>query len=113
MPGITITAAPQRYSPFTQMQVARFDGTGWMPEGPVISADSIRQQPELNKPLWRLRASLPDIYRRPSGEPRRRGLPSARAAAVVPSMRLCTRRPSTKTSTIRSTLFCQPGWSCM
>ena len=43
MPGITITAAPRRYSPFTQMQVARFDGTGWMPKGPMISADSIRQ----------------------------------------------------------------------
>jgi branched-chain amino acid transport system substrate-binding protein len=42
-PGITITTTPQRYSPFTQMQVARFDGTGWVPEGPVISADSIGQ----------------------------------------------------------------------
>jgi ABC-type branched-subunit amino acid transport system substrate-binding protein len=43
LPGITITTTPQRYSPYTQMQIARFDGTSWVPEGPVISADSIGQ----------------------------------------------------------------------
>jgi hypothetical protein len=58
--GITITATPQRYSRFTRMQVARFDGTGRVPEGSVISAHSIGQQSELNEPLWRLQASLPE-----------------------------------------------------
>jgi ABC-type branched-subunit amino acid transport system substrate-binding protein len=43
LPGITITTTPQHYSPFNQMQIARFDGTSWVPEGPVISADSIGQ----------------------------------------------------------------------
>ena len=43
LPGITITTTPQRYSPYNQMQIARFDGTSWVPEGPVISADSIGQ----------------------------------------------------------------------
>lgn len=37
LPGITITTRPDRYAPYTQMQIARFDGTSWVPEGPVIS----------------------------------------------------------------------------
>ena len=69
MPGITITAAPQRYSPFTQMQVARFDGTGRVPEGSVISAHSIGQQSELNEPLWWLQASLPKYLSAPFRRP--------------------------------------------
>ena len=32
---------------------------------------------------------------------------------VCPGALPGTRRPSTKTSSSRSTLFCQPGWSCM
>jgi len=43
LPGITITTTPQRYSPYTQMQIARFDGTSWVPEGPVISTDGLGQ----------------------------------------------------------------------
>ncbi|MGH9663538.1 MAG: ABC transporter substrate-binding protein, partial [Bryobacteraceae bacterium] len=43
LPGITITTTPQRYSPYTQMQIARFDGSSWVPEGPVISIDGIGQ----------------------------------------------------------------------
>ena len=38
LPGITITTTPTRYTPFRQMQIARFDGTTWVPEGPLISA---------------------------------------------------------------------------
>lgn len=38
LPGISITTRPDRYSPYSQMQIARFDGTSWIPEGPVISA---------------------------------------------------------------------------
>jgi hypothetical protein len=39
LPGITITTRPDRYAPFSQMQMARFDGTNWVPEGPVLSID--------------------------------------------------------------------------
>jgi len=39
LPGITITTRPDRYTPFSQMQMARFDGTSWVPEGPVLSID--------------------------------------------------------------------------
>ena len=39
LPGITITTTPTRYTPFKQMQIARFDGTTWVPEGPLISAN--------------------------------------------------------------------------
>lgn len=38
LPGITITTTPERYTPFRQMQIARFDGTTWVPEGPLLSA---------------------------------------------------------------------------
>jgi ABC-type branched-subunit amino acid transport system substrate-binding protein len=41
LPGITINTRPDRYAPYTQMQVARFDGTSWVPEGPLLSADSV------------------------------------------------------------------------
>jgi hypothetical protein len=43
LPGITITTTPQRYSPYTQMQIARFDGTSWVPEGTVISTGELGQ----------------------------------------------------------------------
>jgi ABC-type branched-subunit amino acid transport system substrate-binding protein len=39
LPGITITTRPDNYAAFSQMQMARFDGTTWVPEGPVISID--------------------------------------------------------------------------
>lgn len=39
LPGITLTTTPTRYTPFRQMQIARFDGTTWVPEGPLISAN--------------------------------------------------------------------------
>jgi branched-chain amino acid transport system substrate-binding protein len=38
LPGITITTTPTRYTPFRQMQIARFDGATWVPEGPLINA---------------------------------------------------------------------------
>jgi branched-chain amino acid transport system substrate-binding protein len=39
LPGITISTRRDRYAPYTQMQIARFDGSSWTPEGPVISAN--------------------------------------------------------------------------
>jgi len=43
LPGITITTRPDRYAAFSQMQMARFDGTSWVSEGPVISiGDELR-----------------------------------------------------------------------
>jgi len=39
LPGITITTTPTRYTPFRQMQIARFDGATWVPEGPLISVN--------------------------------------------------------------------------
>jgi hypothetical protein len=39
LPGITITTRPDNYTAFSQMQMARFDGTSWVPDGPVISID--------------------------------------------------------------------------
>jgi ABC-type branched-subunit amino acid transport system substrate-binding protein len=39
LPGITITTRPDRYAPYRQMQIARFDGTSWVPEGPIISTE--------------------------------------------------------------------------
>ncbi|NVN87120.1 MAG: ABC transporter substrate-binding protein [Rhodopseudomonas sp.] len=38
LPGITITTTPTRYTPFSQMQIARFNGTTWEPEGALINA---------------------------------------------------------------------------
>jgi ABC-type branched-subunit amino acid transport system substrate-binding protein len=43
LPGITITTTPQHYSPYTQMQIARFDGTSWVPEGQVLSIEGVGQ----------------------------------------------------------------------
>jgi ABC-type branched-subunit amino acid transport system substrate-binding protein len=40
LPGITISTRPDRYSPYTQMQIARFDGASWVPEGEVINTDA-------------------------------------------------------------------------
>jgi ABC-type branched-subunit amino acid transport system substrate-binding protein len=37
--GITLTTRPDNYSAFSQLQMARFDGVNWVPEGPVISVD--------------------------------------------------------------------------
>jgi ABC-type branched-subunit amino acid transport system substrate-binding protein len=42
LPGITITTRPDNYAAFSQMQMARFDGTSWVPEGPVVSNDALR-----------------------------------------------------------------------
>jgi len=43
LPGITITTRPDNYAAFSQMQMARFDGASWVPEGPVISInDALR-----------------------------------------------------------------------
>jgi ABC-type branched-subunit amino acid transport system substrate-binding protein len=39
LPGITLTTRPDNYSAFSQLQMARFDGTSWVPEGPVIAVD--------------------------------------------------------------------------
>ncbi|WP_426442574.1 ABC transporter substrate-binding protein [Bradyrhizobium genosp. P] len=41
LPGITLTTSPNRYAPFSQLQMARFDGVSWVPEGPVIAADDL------------------------------------------------------------------------
>lgn len=38
LPGITINTSPERYAPYNQMQIARFDGKSWKPEGEVITA---------------------------------------------------------------------------
>lgn len=43
LPGITINTRPDRYAPYTQMQIARFDGTSWVPEGPVLSTADTSQ----------------------------------------------------------------------
>lgn len=40
LPGISISTRPDRYAPYTQMQVARFDGTSWVPEGEVFNTDA-------------------------------------------------------------------------
>jgi ABC-type branched-subunit amino acid transport system substrate-binding protein len=37
--GITLTTRPDNYSAFSQLQMARFDGVNWVPEGPIISVD--------------------------------------------------------------------------
>jgi len=39
LPGITLTTRPDNYSAFSQLQMARFDGVNWVPEGPVIAVD--------------------------------------------------------------------------
>ena len=40
LPGISISTRPERYAPYTQMQVAKFDGTSWVPEGEVFNTDA-------------------------------------------------------------------------
>jgi ABC-type branched-subunit amino acid transport system substrate-binding protein len=37
--GISLTTRPDNYSAFSQLQMARFDGVNWVPEGPIISVD--------------------------------------------------------------------------
>jgi ABC-type branched-subunit amino acid transport system substrate-binding protein len=39
LPGITLTTRPDHYAPFSQLQMARFDGASWVPEGPVITTN--------------------------------------------------------------------------
>lgn len=43
LPGITITTTPHRFSAYNQMEIDRFDGTSWVPEGPVISTGDVGQ----------------------------------------------------------------------
>ena len=43
LPGITISTRPDRYAPYTQMQIARFDGTSWVPEGEIFNTDGPSQ----------------------------------------------------------------------
>ncbi len=40
LPGITISTRPDRYAPYTQMQIARFDGKTWVPQGEVFNTDA-------------------------------------------------------------------------
>jgi ABC-type branched-subunit amino acid transport system substrate-binding protein len=44
LPGIMISTRPDRYAPYTQMQIARFDGTSWVPEGEVFNTDASANQ---------------------------------------------------------------------
>lgn len=43
LPGISISTRPDRYAPYTQMQIARFDGKTWVPEGEVFNTDAVGQ----------------------------------------------------------------------
>jgi ABC-type branched-subunit amino acid transport system substrate-binding protein len=38
--GIKISTRPDRFAPYTQMQIARFDGKSWVPEGEIFNTDS-------------------------------------------------------------------------
>jgi ABC-type branched-subunit amino acid transport system substrate-binding protein len=42
LPGITINTRPDRYSPYSQMQIAVFDGTSWVPQGAVLSIEDTK-----------------------------------------------------------------------
>jgi ABC-type branched-subunit amino acid transport system substrate-binding protein len=44
LPGITISTRPDRYAPFTQMQVATFDGKSWVPQGEIFNTDATAGQ---------------------------------------------------------------------
>jgi ABC-type branched-subunit amino acid transport system substrate-binding protein len=44
LPGIMISTRPDRYAPYTQMQIARFDGASWVPEGEVFNTDASANQ---------------------------------------------------------------------
>lgn len=37
LPGISISTRSDRYAPYTQMQIARFDGKSWVPEGEIFN----------------------------------------------------------------------------
>ncbi|MCG6207238.1 ABC transporter substrate-binding protein [Rhodopseudomonas sp. HC1] len=43
LPGIKISTRPDRYAPYTQMQIAKFDGKSWVPEGEVYNTDTASQ----------------------------------------------------------------------
>lgn len=43
LPGITLTTRPDNYQAFSQLQMARFDGISWVPEGPLIETDDRAQ----------------------------------------------------------------------
>lgn len=40
LPGITISTRPDRYAPYTQMQIASFDGKSWVPQGEIFNTDA-------------------------------------------------------------------------
>lgn len=40
LPGISISTRPDRYAPYTQMQIAKFDGRSWVPEGPIFNTEA-------------------------------------------------------------------------
>ena len=39
LPGMTLSNSPDDYVAFRQYQLARFDGTGWVLQGGLITAD--------------------------------------------------------------------------
>ncbi|MET0390696.1 MAG: ABC transporter substrate-binding protein [Polyangiales bacterium] len=41
-PGITINTSPTDFFPFDQLQLAKFDGKSWIPQGEAIKADPIK-----------------------------------------------------------------------
>ncbi|MGY4402001.1 ABC transporter substrate-binding protein [Bradyrhizobium sp. USDA 3315] len=44
LPGIAISTRPDRYAPFTQMQIATFDGKSWVPQGETFNTDAAAGQ---------------------------------------------------------------------
>ncbi|MCS3445992.1 MULTISPECIES: ABC transporter substrate-binding protein [Bradyrhizobium] len=44
LPGISISTRPDRYAPFTQMQIATFDGKSWVPQGETFNTDAAAGQ---------------------------------------------------------------------
>ncbi len=41
IPGIKINTSPDNYMPYSQLQLARFDGKAWVPFGDVINANEV------------------------------------------------------------------------
>ena len=41
LPGISLNTAPDDYSPIKQMQLQRFDGTGWVKIGGIVGGSAV------------------------------------------------------------------------
>jgi hypothetical protein len=63
--GISISTRPDRYAPYTQMQIARFDGKSWVPEAKSSTPTSRRVSEPVTRQMALPRGNVHEINRSP------------------------------------------------